>query len=64
MSNEWLKAIHQAENVTEIDASLVKHLVSSVKIFEDNRVEVQLNFDEQRNILNQIVSEMAGDDHE
>lgn len=64
LSNEWLKAIHQAENVTEIDAGLVKHLVSSVKIFENNRVEVQLNFDEQRNILNQIVSEMAGDDHE
>lgn len=64
LSNEWLKAIHQAENVSELDARVVKHLVSLVKIFDDNRVEVQLNFGEQRNILNQIVSEMAGDGHE
>ncbi len=64
LSNEWLKAIHQAENVSELDARVVKHLVSLVKIFDDTRVEVQLNFGEQRNILNQIVSEMAGDGHE
>lgn len=64
LSNEWLDAIHQAENITEIDSDLVKHLVSSVKVFEDNRVEVELNFAEQRNIFNLIIAEMAGDGHE
>lgn len=64
LSNEWLSAIHQAENITEIDSDLVKHLVSSVKIFEDNRVEVELNFGDQRNIFNRIIAEMAGDGHE
>ena len=64
LSNEWLGAIHQAENITEIDSALVKHLVSSVKVFEDNRVEVELNFAEQRNIFNLIIAEMAGDGHE
>lgn len=64
LSNEWLYAIHQAENITEIDSDLVKHLVSSVKVFEDNRVEVELNFAEQRNIFNLIIAEMAGDSHE
>ena len=64
LSNEWLVAIHKAENVTEIDAGLVKHLVSSVKIFEDNRVEVELNFGDQRNIFNRIISEMAGEANE
>lgn len=64
LSNEWLGAIHQAENITEIDSDLVKHLVSSVKVFEDNRVEVELNFAEQRNIFNLIIAEMAGDGHE
>lgn len=61
---EWLEAIHKAENVIEIDAGLVKHLVSSVKIFEDNRVEVELNFGDQRNIFNRIIAEMAGEANE
>ena len=64
LSNEWLEAIHKVENVTEIDAGLVKHLVSSVKIFEDNRVEVELYFGDQRNIFNRIIAEMAGEANE
>ena len=64
LSNEWLVAIHEAENVTEIDVGLVKHLVSAVKIFEDNRVEVELNFGDQRNIFNRIIAEMAGEANE
>lgn len=64
LSNEWLMTIHKAENVTEIDAGLVKHLVSAVKIFEDNRVEVELNFGDQRNIFNRIIAEMAGESNE
>lgn len=64
LSNEWLEAIHKAENITEIDAGLVKHLVSSVKIFEDNRIEVKLNFGDQRNIFNRIIAEMAGEANE
>lgn len=64
LSNEWLKTIHKAENVTEIDTGLVKHLVSTVKIFEDNRVEVALNFGDQRNIFNRIIAEMVGEVNE
>ena len=64
LSNEWLGAIHQAENIKEINTDLVKNLVSSVKVFEDNRIEVELNFAEQRNIFNLIIAEMAGDGHE
>ena len=64
LSNEWLVAIHKAENITEIDAGLVKHLVSSVKIFENNRVEVELNFRDQRSIFNRIIAEMAGEANE
>lgn len=64
LSNEWLVAIHKAENITEIDAGLVKHLVNSVKIFEDNRVEVELYFGDQRNIFNRIIAEMAGEANE
>lgn len=64
LSNERFKVIRKAENVTEIDAGLVKHLVSSVKVFEEQRVEVELLYGEQRSILNQIINEMVGEENE
>ena len=59
--NEWLKAMYEAGNHTEIDAELVKHLVSSIKVYEGNRIDVELNYGEQRTLFNQIVAEMAGE---
>lgn len=53
--------MHEAENYTEVNARLVKHLVSSVKVYEDNCIEVELNYGEQRSVFNQIIAEMAGD---
>lgn len=59
--NEWLKAIHKAETTAEIDVDLVEYLIRSVKIFEDNRIEVELNFGEQREVVDRVIAEMAGD---
>lgn len=59
--NEWLKAMYEAGNHTEINAELVKHLVSSIKVYEGNRIEVELNYGEQRTLFNQIVAEMTGE---
>jgi hypothetical protein len=64
LDNKWLKAMHDAENYTEINAELVKHLVSSVRIFEGNHIEVVLNYGEQKSLLEQIAHEMAGDGSE
>lgn len=61
LDNEWLKAMHEAENYTEVNARLVEHLVSSVKVYEDDRIEVELNYGEQRSVFNRIITEMAGD---
>lgn len=59
--NEWLKAMYEAGNHTEINDELVKHLVSSIKVYEGNRIDVELNYGEQRTLFNQIVAEMAGE---
>lgn len=59
--NEWLKAIHKAENTAEIDVDLVEYLIRSVKIFEGNRIEVELNFGEQREVVDRVIAEMVGD---
>ncbi len=62
--NKWLAAMHEAENVTEVNESLAKSLIRKVMVFEENRVEVQLNYAEDKDILLNIISEMAGDTHE
>lgn len=62
--NKWLVAMHEAENASEMNESLVKSLINKVMVFEDNRVEVELNFAEDRDIFQDIVTEMAGGSHE
>lgn len=62
--NKWLAAMHKTENASEMNESLVKSLISKVMIFEDSRIEVELNFAEDRDVFQNIVTEMAGDSHE
>ncbi len=62
--NKWLAATHEAENIAEVNESLVKSIISKVMVYEDNRVEVELNYAEDKDILLSIISEMAGDTHE
>lgn len=62
--NKWLAAMHEAENAAEMNETLVKSLINKVMVFEDNRVEVELNFSEDKDIFQNIVTEMAGDAHE
>ena len=62
--NKWLAAMHEAENAAEMNETLVKSLISKVMIFEDSRVEVELNFAEDRDIFQNIVTEMVGGSHE
>lgn len=61
LDNEWLKAMHIAEGYTEVNAELIKHLIQSVKVFDGNRIEVVLNFVEQKTPLEEVIIEMAGD---
>ncbi len=62
--NKWLAATHEAENIAEVNESLVKSIISKVMVYEDNRVEVELNYAVDKDILLSIISEMAGDTHE
>lgn len=53
--------MHIAEGYTEVNAELIKHLIQSVKVFDGNRIEVVLNFVEQKTPLEEVIIEMAGD---
>ena len=58
LDNKWLSAMREAEDKTEVDSELVKHLIKSVKIYEEKRVEVELNFGEQKQVMERIIGEM------
>lgn len=58
LDNKWLSAMHEAEDKTEVDSDLVKHLIKAVKIYEEKRVEVELNFGEQRQVMERIIGEL------
>ena len=58
LDNKWLSAMREAEDKAEVDSELVKHLIKAVRIYEEKRVEVEMNFGEQKQIMEQIISEM------
>ena len=57
-NNEWLQAMHKVEDATELDQDLVSALVKKVLIYEDNRVEVEFKFRDQKDVLDRIFREM------
>ena len=57
-NNEWLQAMHKVEDATELDQDLVDALVKKVLIYEDNRVEVEFKFRDQKDVLDRIFREM------
>jgi DNA invertase Pin-like site-specific DNA recombinase len=58
VNNEWLQAMHKVEDATELDQDLVNAIVKKVLIYEDNRVEVEFKFREQKDVLDRILREM------
>lgn len=57
-NNEWLQAMHKVEDATELDQDLINALVKKVLIYEDNRVEVEFKFRDQKDVLDRIFREM------
>lgn len=57
-NNEWIQAMHKVEGAAELDQDLVNALVKRVLIYEDNRVEVEFKFKEQKDVFDRIFREM------
>ena len=60
LDNSWIRAIHEAESETGITDELVKHLIKTVRIYEDNRIEVELKYGAEKTTVDAVISEMAG----
>ena len=59
--NRWLQGIHMADDAQELTDEMIGRLVEVVKIYEDCRVEVVLNYSDDRDKLAALLKEMEAD---
>ena len=57
-NNEWLQAMHEVQGSSELDEGLVNALVKKVLVYEDNRVEVEFKYKEQKDVFDRIFMEL------
>ena len=58
---EWLKNIHTAADAEMLTDEMIRGLVKMVKIYEDTRVEVVLNYSEDREKLEAVLKELEAE---
>lgn len=57
-NNEWLQAMHEVQGASELDQGLVNALIKKVLVYEDNRVEVEFKYKEQKEVFDRIFMEL------
>ena len=58
---EWLKNIHTAADAEMLTDEMIRGLVKMVKSYEDTRVEVVLNYSEDREKLETVLKELEAE---
>ena len=58
---EWMKNIHTAADAEMLTDEMIRCLVKMVKIYEDTRVEVVLNYSEDREKLETVLKELEAE---
>ena len=59
--NKWL-SLHEVKGKLKSDPILLNDLIKEVRIYEGRRVEVDLNYQEDREILEEIIKEIKGEE--
>ena len=59
--NKWLKGIHIADDAAELTDEMISRLVEVVKVYEDSRVEVVLNYADDREKLAELLKELEAE---
>ena len=57
--NKWLKTIHLVQGAEEMTPQLVKAVVKAVRVYENKRIEVEFNYEEQRQYLLELAEALA-----
>lgn len=56
---EWLAALRKVEQETAVNQDMVNEMVNKICVYEDGRVEVVLNYADEKKIYKQIVNELS-----
>ena len=59
--NKWLRGVHIADEAVELTDEMISRLVEVVKIYEDSRVEVVLNYTDDREKLAELLKELEAE---
>ena len=56
---DWLTVMHSIEQETEVSQEMVNLLVDKICVYEERKVEVFLNFADEKRIFEQIIEELS-----
>ena len=59
--NKWLREVHMADGADSLTDEMISRLVGRIKIYEDCRVEVILNYSEDKSRLEKVLAELEAE---
>lgn len=59
--NKWLREVHMADGADSLTDEMISRLVGRIKIYEDCRVEVLLNYSEDKSRLEKVLAELEAE---
>ena len=62
--NKWLKSIHLVQGAEALTPELVKAVVKEVRVYENRRIEVVFNYEEQRQYLLDLAEALSETNNE
>ena len=62
--NKWLKSIHLVQGAEALTPELVKAVVKEVRVYENRRIEVVFNYEEQRQYLLDLAEALSENNNE
>lgn len=58
-NSEWLEALHRVEDAKELDQNMVDDLVKEIRIYEDSRIDIELNYSDEKRLYEDILAELS-----
>lgn len=57
-NNEWIMAMHRIESAEGLDQAMADDLVKKVTAYEDHRIDVELNYGDEKRLYESILEEL------
>ena len=57
-NNEWIMSMHRIESAEGLDQAMADDLVKKVTAYEDHRIDVELNYADEKRLYESILEEL------